>query len=395
MRSYPNQRELMARTGPGRFSAGDGLYLQVTSSGTRSWVFRYRVGDKQQWMGLGSARYLTLALAKQKAIDAQRLRLNGVDPLEHKHATRRRQAPAAASVTFKRIALQYIATHEAGWRGDRSRVQWTQSLQKYVFPRLASFPVSDIDTPRVLSVLEPIWTRIPESARRIRNRIELVLDYATAHGMRTGDNPARWRGLLDNLLPEQRTNGTNHLAAMRWRDLPQFMTRLRAQPDNAARALELGILTAARPGEILGARWSEFDLDAAVWVVPAERTKRNREHRVALSHRALELLKGLPRIGEFVFVGRGAGKPAPHTLVRLLARMGVKATAHGFRSSFKDWATEATKYPDIVAEQALAHQVGGAVERAYRRGDLLDQRRRLMQDWADFCDRLHAEGAHE
>jgi integrase len=396
MRKYPSQRELMARTGPGRFSAGDGLYLQVTASGTRSWVFRYRAGDRQHWMGLGSARYLTLALAKQKAIDAQRLRLNGVDPLEAKRAVKReRRASQARAMTFRQAALAYIATQEPSWRGSRSSIQWAQSLQKYVFPSIGSLPVSDIDTPRVLSVLEPIWTRIPESARRIRNRIELVLGYATAHGMRSGDNPARWRGFLENLLPLHQ-NGKKHLAAMPWRDVPPFMARLQAETDIGARALRLTIFCASRPGEVLGARWPEFDLESAVWTIPAERMKRNREHRVPLSRRTLELLAGLERNYEFVFAGLGGGKLAPHTMVRVLARMGhADLTAHGFRSSFKDWASEATKYPDIVAEQALAHQVGGAVERAYRRGDLLDQRRRLMQDWADFCDRLHAEGAHE
>ena len=198
-----------------------------------------------------------------------------------------------------------------------------------------------------------------------------------------GDNPARWRGLLENLLPHQ--NGTKqHMAAMPWKDLPAFIQKLRAEPDNAARAPELTILTAARSGEILGARWPEFDLGGATWSVPAERTKRNREHRVPLSRRAVELLEGLPRVGEFVFVGRGDSKPDRQTLLRVLARMDVEITVHGFRSSFKDWATEATQYADIVVEQALAHQVGGAVERAYRRGDLLDQRRRLMQDWADW-----------
>jgi integrase len=247
-------------------------------------------------------------------------------------------------MTFKQCALAYISAHEPGWRGNRSHQQWVWSLQKYVYPHIGSLPVSDIDTPRVLSVLEPIWTRIPESARRIRNRIELVLDYATAHGMRTGDNPARWRGLLENLLPHQ--NGTKqHLAAMPWKDLPAFIQKLGAEPDNAARALELTILTAARSGEILGARWPEFDLSGAIWAVPPERTKRNREHRVPLSRCAVELLEGLPRVGEFVFVGRGEGKPDRQTLLRVLARIGANVTVHGFRSSFKDWASEATKYP--------------------------------------------------
>jgi integrase len=369
-------------------------YLQIAAAGGRSWLFRYRVGDEQHHMGLGSCDYVTLQEARDKAIDAQRQRLQGIDPLTAKREARAARTPSAETRTFADAAREYLIAHEAGWRGNRSRVQWQHCLKKHILPTLGRNPVDTITTADVLATLSPIWTTIPETARRARNRIELILDFATAHEWRRGDNPARWRGLLENLLPQQ--NGTvNHLAAMPWRELPAFMQKLRAEPDNAARALELTILTAARSGEILGTRWSEFDLSGAIWTVPAERTKRNREHRVPLSRRAVELLEGLPRVGEFVFVGRGDDKPDRLTLLRVLARMGAKVTVHGFRSSFKDWASEATKYPDIVAEQALAHQVGGAVERAYRRGDLLDQRRRLMQDWAEFCDRPNAEGAHD
>jgi integrase len=297
-----------------------------------------------------------------------------------------RRASQARAMTFKQAATAYIVAQEPSWRGNRSGIQWTQSLQKYVFPRLGSLLVSDIDTPCVLSVLEPIWTRIPESARRIRNRIELVLDYATAHGMRTGDNPAKWKGLLENLLPDQRkANGVNHHAAMPWKDVPAFMTRLRDIPDNAARALELAILCASRSSEVLKARWSEIDLNTATWTIPAPRMKNHREHQVPLSRRAVELLANLPRVGEFLFVGRGDGPPNRTALLVMLQRMGdTEFTAHGFRSSFSSWANEKTPYPPHVIEMALAHAVGGAVERAYRRSTLLDQRRRLMQDWADW-----------
>ena len=211
------------------------------------------------------------------------------------------------------------------------------------------------------------------------------------------DNPARWRGLLENLLPEQRrANGVKHLAAMPWRELPAFMRKLRAEPDNAARALELAILCASRPGEALGARWSEIDFDAATWIIPAERMKGHREHRAPLSRTVIELLGNLPQAGEHVFIGRGDARPSAHMLVRVLRRMGyANLTAHGFRSAFRDWASERTTYPNHVIEQALAHTVGSAVERAYRRGDLLDQRRCLMQDWADFCDRPMPRGAYE
>jgi integrase len=387
MRRYPSAKDLAKITKPGRYAVGHGAYLQIAARGTRSWLFRYRVGDQQHHMGLGSCDYVTLAEARERAIDAQRLRIQGGDPLETKRAARRRQVAAHTKpTTFKQCAIAYIAAHEPSWRGNRSRVQWTQSLQKHVFPHIGALPVSDIDTPRVLSVLEAIWTQVPETARRVRNRIELILDYAAAHGMRTGDNPARWRGLLENLLPEQRrANGVNHLQAMPWKEVPAFMQKLRAQPDNAARALELAILCASRPGEVLGARWCEIDLEAQTWAIPAERMKGHREHRVPLPRCAVELLAHLPQAGKHVFIGRGDARPSAHMLVRVLRGMGyAKLTAHGFRSAFRDWAAEQTQYPNHVIEQALAHSIGGAVERAYRRTDLLDQRRRLMQDWSDF-----------
>jgi integrase len=259
-------------------------------------------------------------------------------------------------MTFKQCAIAYIAAHEPSWRGNRSHLQWTQSLQKHVFPEIGHLPISDIDTPRVLSVLEPVWTQVPETARRVRNRIELILDYASAKEMRMGDNPARWRGLLENLLPEQRrANGVKHLAAMSWRDIPAFMRKLRVEPDNAARALELAILCASRPGEVLGARWCEIDFETGTWIIPAERMKGHKEHRAPLSHRALELLANMPRAGEHVFIGRGDARPNGHTLVRVLRRMGyAKLTAHGFRSAFRDWAAERTTYTNHVVELALA-----------------------------------------
>jgi integrase len=387
MRRYPSAKDLTRITKPGRYAVGHGVYLQIAAGGTRSWLFRYRVGDRQHHMGLGSCNYLSLAEARERAIDAQRQRLNGIDPLGAKRAAKREQrASHLRAMTFQQCAMAYIAAHEPSWRGNHSRRQWTLSLQNHVFPVIGALAVSDIDTPRVLSVLEPIWTQIPETARRIRNRIELIIDYAMAHGMRTGDNPVRWRGLLENLLPEQRrANGVKHLAAMPWRELPAFMHKLRAQPDNAARALELAILCASRPGEVLGAQWCEIDLEAPTWTIPPERMKGHREHRVPLSPCAVELLANLPRVGEHVFVGQGDARPSAPILLRVLRGMGyAKLTAHGFRASFRTWAEETTQYPPHIIEMALAHTVGSAVERAYRRGDLLDQRRRLMQDWSDF-----------
>jgi integrase len=386
MRRYPSAKDLAKVTKPGRYAVGHGAYLQIAIGGTRSWLFRYRVGDEQHHMGLGSCEYVSLQEARQKAWEAQRQRLNGVDPLEAKREARAARTPSATTKTFAEAAREYLIAHEAGWRGDHSRKQWQHSLTKHILPTLGRKPVNAITTQDALAVLEPIWATIPETARRVRNRIELILDFATAHEWRRGDNPARWKGLLESLLPDQRkSNGVKHLEAMPWRDVPAFMGRIRDVPDNAARALELAILCASRPGEVAGARWDEIDLEAAMWTIPPERMKGHREHRIPLSPRAVAILASLPRIGEHVFVGRGDGPPHPRLLADLLRRMGyAKLTAHGFRSSFRTWAAEATQYPDIVVEQALAHQVGSAVERAYRRSTLLEQRRQLMEDWSNF-----------
>jgi integrase len=394
MRRYPSAKDLAKIIKPGRYAVGHGAYLQIAVGGTRSWLFRYRVDDKQHHMGLGSCDYVTLQEARDKAIDAQRQRLNGVDPLEAKREARAARTPSTMTKTFAEAAREYLKAHEAGWRGNGSLKQWQHSLKKHILPALGRKPVSAITTGDVLAVLSPIWTTIAETARRVRNRIELILDFAAAHEWRSGDNPAAWKGRLEALLPDQRkVNGKKHFAAMPWKELPSFMERLRANPDNSARALELLILCASRPAEVAGARWDEFNHDTATWMIPGRRMKNGQQHGVPLSPRAVELLTNLPRCGEHLFVGRGDGPPHPRLLANTLQRMGYAGlTAHGFRASFKTWAEETTQYPPHVIEMCLAHVVGGAVERAYRRGDLLDQRRRLMQDWADFCDR--PESAH-
>jgi integrase len=382
MRHYPSAKDLARITKPGRYAVGNGAYLQISQRHTRAWIFRYRVGERQYHMGLGPCEYVTLQEARSKAWEAQRLRLNGVDPLEAKRQQKAARRPSVAARSFKDCAIAYIDAHQAGWRGNGSRNQWTQSLEKYVFPKLGHLSIAEIDTPRVLSVLEPIWTKIPETARRIRNRIELILGYAVTHGLRSGDNPARWTAHLQNILP--RVNGKTHLPAMPWQEMPAFMKRLCAEPENAARALELQILTAARPGEILGMKWDEVRDD--VWIIPAERMKSGREHRVPLSPAAVRLLKFLPRVGDYVFVGRDSFRPpAAQTLVRQLRAMDVSnITAHGFRSAFRDWAAEATSFENHVVEMALAHTVGNGVERAYRRGDLFEKRRALLEAWSAY-----------
>jgi integrase len=373
---------------PGRYAVGDGAYLQVSKWRTKSWVFRYERLGRAHHVGLGPYSLVTLAEARRRAHDARRLLLDGIDPLGAKRAAKRERWLAHMhSKTFKECAEQYIADHEAGWRGDRSRHQWTTSLAKYAYPKIGDLRVADVDLACVLSIIEPIWRTVPETAARVRNRIELVLDWATARKLRAGENPARWKGHLESLLPARRAvRRVQHFAAMNYADIGRFMQQLRAQTAIAAGGLEFLILTAARPGEVLGARWNE--VEGAVWKIPAERTKAHREHRIPLSDRAVELLASLPRIdkNEFVFAGRGGAQQSPAALVRVLRRLGYDdLVAHGFRSTFRDWAAETTAYPNHVVEQALSHVIGNSAEAAYRRGDLLEKRRRLMQDWADFC----------
>jgi len=394
MRKYPSAKDLAKLTKPGRYAVGFGAYLQISEWGTRSWILRYRTGDKAMHMGLGSAEIITLKEAREKAHAAQRMRLDGKDPLQEKRAAKRQRLLAHAHAkTFEECALAYITAHEAGWRGDHSRHQWSSSLEKYAYSQIGNLPVADVDLACVLSVVEPIWTLVPETARRVRNRVELILDWATARGLRQGDNPARWRGLLESLLPEQRRAQTvNHLAAVPYQQIGAFMEKLRSQEGIAARALEFLILTASRSSEALGAKWSE--IDGATWTVPAGRMKAHKEHRVPLSRRAAALLASLPRDGDFIFPAvRAGGAPHHRTLIRELQRLGVNATVHGFRSSFRTWAGERTSFANHVIEVSLAHTIGSAVERAYSRGDLLDQRSKLMEAWAAFCDRGAGDGA--
>jgi integrase len=382
MRTLPSAREVAKHTEPGRYAVGHGLYLQISEWKTRSWIFRYQRDGVQRHMGLGSCDYVTLAQAREKAYALrQQLILNGVDPLEAKRANRLASVLASArGKTFRQCALDYIAAHEDGWRGDHSRRQWMQSLEQHVFPKIGDMPVGAVDVAAVLSILDPISREVPETAKRVKNRIANILDWAAARDLRPHDNPAK----RANLLPKHRPRA-KHFAAMPYPALPAFVAELRSrEQEMSARALEFAILTAARPGEALGVRWSEIEGD--VWTIPAERMKANRPHRVPLSGRAVELLADLPRVGEYCFAGRFADTPCAHdSLVKLLRKMGHDATAHGFRSTFRDWAAETTAYPNHVVEQALAHAIGNGVEAAYRRGDLFDKRRRLMDEWARYC----------
>jgi integrase len=374
---------------PGRWSVGgvDGLALQVTESGARSWVLRVTVAGKQREMGLGSFPSVPLAEAREKA-RAHRAKVEqGDDPI-----TTRRAAQSAviaernAQQSFSVVAAQYIAQHEKTWKNNKHAAQWQATLRAYAEPVMGGMFVRDVTVAHVIKVLEPIWANKTETATRVRSRIELVLDYATARGFREGPNPARWRGNLDAALPKpSKVTKVQHHAAVPVANVSGFMLQLAEVAGMGARALEFLILTAARSGEVRGARWSEFDIASALWVVPAERMKAGREHRVPLSKAASKLLQSLPKGqgADLVFPGM-RGPLSDMSLSAVLRRMKVDATVHGFRSTFRDWVSEHTNHSSEVAEMALAHAVSDKVEAAYRRGDLLDKRSALMTDWSVF-----------
>ena len=381
---------------PGFYSDGGGLYLRVTSATARSWIFRYMIDRKAHEMGLGKYPDISLAEARARATEARKLKALGKDPISERGVIRAAvRAEAAKAMIFKDAAKAHIDGHRAGWRNAKHAAQWEATLATYAEPIIGTLPVQAIDTGLVLKVLEPIWTVKPETASRLRGRIEAVLDWATARGHRHGENPARWRGHLDKLLPARtKVRRVEHHAALPFNELTGFMASLRAAEGVAARALELAILTAARTGEVIGAKWSEIDLLQKVWTVPGERMKTGREHRVPLSARALAILKEIERdqVADemFVFPGNKIGKPLSNmAFLMLLRRMDRDdLTVHGFRSTFRDWAAERTNFPSEAAEMALAHAVGDKVEAAYRRGDLFEKRRAMMEQWATACELL-------
>jgi integrase len=373
------------------YADGGGLYLQITEGGA-SWVYRYMLNGRAREMGLGPLALFGLQEARAKALDARRLRHEAVDPIEARRAARAQtRLDAAKAITFQQCADRYIKDHRAGWRNGKHVEQWESSVRRFTFPVIGALPVQAIDTALVRKVLDPIWTTKPETASRVRGRIESILDWAKASGYRTGENPARWRGHLDDLLPPRsKLCRVEHYSAMPYDDLSVFLIELRQKKGIDARALEFTILTAARVSEAVGARWSEISGD--VWTIPAERMKGGKAHRVPLSRRAMELLEALPRTGDLIFPGPKLGRALNINAPRkLLIGMGYRITVHGFRSSFRDWAAERTNYPDHVVEQALAHTIGSAVVRAYRRTDVFEQRRLLMQQWATFCTTASAQ----
>lgn len=378
-------------TKPGLHAVGvvSGLYLQVLPSGGRSWVLRATVGGKRRDMGLGGFPDVTLADARAAARKSRAKIDEGLDPIEERKAAKSAlRASAAKVMTFEDAASAYIRAHSPSWENAKHRQQWENTLSAYAYPKIGKLSVRDIEMAHVLSVLEPIWLERTETAKRLRGRIERVMGWATSRGYREGLNPARWRDHLDQQLPSPgKVAKTIHHAALGLGDMPDFMDRLRRAEGMGARALEFVILTAARSGEVRGARWDEIDRVKNVWTVPAERMKARKEHKVPLSQPALDLLNALPRIGgtDLVFPAARGGPLSDMTLTAVLRRMQVPATAHGFRSTFRDWAAERTNYPRDVAEMALAHTIGDKVEAAYRRGDLFDKRTRMMADWARFC----------
>lgn len=369
----------------GRYGDGRGLWLHIGPSGGKSWVFRFMLAGKSREMGLGTLDALTLADARDAARAARKLVASGLDPIE----SRRAEAAVRTdtSIPFEDAAEQYITSHQASWKNEKHRDQWRSTLKTYAYPVFGKTMVSAIDTALVLKVIQPIWNEKPETASRIRQRIERILDWSKVRGFRSGENPARWKGHLDQLLPmTSKIRRVRHHPAMPHAELPEFMQELREQEFISARALEFTILNASRTGEAIGAQWSEFNFATKIWTIPGERMKAGREHRVPLCDRSLEILAALPRESEFVFPGAKPKQPLSNmAMAELLKGMKHEFTVHGFRSTFRDWADERTNYPREIIEASLAHVNKNKTEAAYKRGDSLEKRRRLMREWENFC----------
>ena len=385
-------------TAPGMHAVGGvaGLYLCVSSSGSRSWIARVNVDGKRREMGLGSFPDVSLSIAREKARAARSDTTMGIDPVAHrKEARSARQALKATQKTFADCAKAYIEAHSDSWRNAKHRAQWPSTFETYVYPTMGTVMVGEVTQAHVMAVLLPIWKTKTQTATRLRGRIEQVLAWATAAGFRQGENCARWTGLLDQLLPAPgKVSKPKHHPAVRVDDMPAFIKALRQHDGLSPKALEFVVLTAARSGEVRGATWAEIDLEAAVWTVPKERMKAGKEHRVPLNTQAIKLLEAMPRIEgtELVFPAPRGGQLSDMALTALTRRMNFRDDAgrvcvpHGFRSSFRDWVFERTDYPRDLAEAALAHALENKVEAAYRRGDALERRRAMMQAWANYCE---------
>ena len=380
-----------------------GLYLSVTENGARSWVLRIKVGTKRREIGLGPYPAVTVAKAHSKARETREMAGQGVDPVENKKANLSAlKAEQAKAITFESAAKSYIKAIESEWRNAKHGAQWSATLENYAYPKIGKMLVKDVGLPHVLSVLEPIWRDKTVTASRLRGRVESVLNWATTRGYRTGENPARWRGHLDNLLPApNKIKGEEHHPPVQVTDAGAFMRDLRAKDSMGARALEFTMLTAARSGEVRGAVWSEIDMEAALWTIPAGRMKAGVEHREPLCDVSIALLKALPKIGgsELVFTSPRGGMLSDMTMSKLMKGMGYKAkdgrtaVPHGLRGTFKVWAHERTSYPREVIEMALSHKTENKVEAAYFDSDLLNKRARLMAEWATFLSKVEVKGS--
>jgi integrase len=385
--------KLTARTAetlknPGLYGDGNGLYLRIIETGARSWMFRYMIAGRARTMGLGPFRLVPLAEARAQAIDLQRRIRSGVDPLNDR-AVEKSISSRVQRQTFKECAEAYVSAQAPGWRNKKHAAQWASTLAAYCYPKIGGAAVADVSTDDVMDILEPIWGVKPETAARVRGRIENVLDWASARKLRHGENPARWRGHLDKLLPaKSKVRKVTHFPALSYPDVGAFFSALKKQNGCAARALQFCILTATRTNETLGARWSEFDLERGWWTIPQERMKAGRSHRVPLSSGALSIISEMNKVreGEQVFPSLGRGGPMSNmAMSQVLKRMGrPEITVHGFRSTFRDWVAEKTEYPNELVEMALAHAISDRAEAAYRRGDMLERRQRLMEEWHLF-----------
>lgn len=387
----------------GQHAAGNGLYCQVNSVKNGSWVYRYKIDGKTKRMGLGSTAVISLAEARLIAAEQRALIAQGIDPIVHRRQIKLEKLNKKSElITFDRVADDYIAAQRSSWTNEKHTQQWINTLATYVSPVIGHMAPADITTEHILKILNPIWNTKNETASRVRNRIELILNAAKVRQLRSGQNVAAWRGHLDLLLANHNNIQRRHHPAIPWQQANKFWQALESENDTGAQALQLTMLTALRTSEVLGAHWSEFDLDASVWTVPSARMKRGKEHRVPLSRAAHLLLDKIPRLcSGLLFEGRTVGSTASNMLMLMKVRRmheakfavdsigwtdsnGQRITPHGLRSTFRDWAAETTSFENIVVEQALSHSIGNAVESAYRRGDLLERRRDLMNAWGDY-----------
>ncbi len=378
----------LSRPGFHPVGGATGLLLKVSPTGAKSWVLRITIGDKRRDMGLGAVRDVPLAMARQKARETRDRVRDGGDPIAERKALRDAlRAEAAKLVSFDECARRVVAMKAQELSNPKHLAQWQATLATYASPVIGDLPVDKVELGHVTQILTPLWTTKTETATRLRQRIEAVLDYATVHGLRSGPNPAAWRGNLDKVMAKpSRLKKVRHHRALPIDELPAFVADLRQREGMAAKCLEWVVLTACRSGEARGARWQEIDLANRLWVVPAERTKTSKVHRVPLSDEAVALLESLPRMAtsDLVFWAPRGGQMSDMTMAAVMKRMGVDAVPHGMRSTFRDWCSERTAYPRDVAEMALGHAIGDKVEAAYRRGELLEKRRRMMADWSAF-----------